>query len=230
MLTIIYGPSGSGKTYSTRNIDNGCLYIDPLGKMHNTMNCDRMQLPVRYEAIARYMSESQKDTIVIDDASILIYDELNMRSDEKGYDKYSDIAGSFYKLLKFARQQNKHIVLMMPWQVDSFGFESISTGGMLISEKLPISMMSDNIYKTTIKDGDYVFVVKNTGNDMTKDGLQHDGDGLTYIDADLQKVIERAREMMSSDPVDPIVSEEPQKVRQEPTPAQTTTRERRVRR
>lgn len=222
MITVIYGPSGSGKTYSTRNIDDNCLYIDVLNK--GTV--------LTYSIVAKAIEETTCDTVIVDNCGILIYDELNTRSGEKGFDKYNDIAGSFYKLLKYATTKDKHIILLMPWQIDSFGFETISAGGMLISEKLPISIMANNIYKTTVSEKQHVISTKNTGNDLVKNGLNIEAD---FIDSDIMIIVNLARQGKQTESPKqapaPTTNQRTNNVVKE-TPVQTTntTRERRVRR
>lgn len=197
MLTVLYGATGSGKSRCLRKLDNRCLYIDMLNKNHFTMACSRVNTAESFRDVAKLISETDKDTIVIDDFSILIYDELNRRCMEKGYDKYSEIAGSVYKFLKFLRQfSNKHIVLVLPLQFDSFGFNHIALGGSIISEKVPFAMMCDGIYKTEINEGEYVIRVKSTGNDLVKDFLCQDVD-LDVIAGDFMIIVNGVRRILS---------------------------------
>ena len=99
---LILGESGSGKSTSMRNFDPSELTVFnvankllPFRKKLNVIN------NAGYGTIGKELQKQEKKIYVIDDSQYLLAFELFNRVKEKGYDKFTDIAVRFEKMLNY---------------------------------------------------------------------------------------------------------------------------------
>ena len=103
---LILGRSGSGKSRSLKNFNNEEIGV---------IKCIEKELPFRnnlksitttsYEDIQKLLFKGKALSYIIDDAGYLLTDEFMRRSNEKGYDKFTDLASNFYNLIFFITTQ-----------------------------------------------------------------------------------------------------------------------------
>ena len=168
---LILGHSGSGKSTSLRNCTPdrfGVVNVEhkPLPfktdlKTYNTSN---------YWDIYPALKQAKTPSIVIDDAGYLLTNEFMDRADEKGYQKFTDMATRFWKLVHQIRElpEDRIVYLTMHIEKDADGMEKPKTIGRLLDEKVCIEGMFTIVLKSVAYDGKYVFRTKTSGNDVAK--------------------------------------------------------------
>ena len=99
---LILGDSGSGKSYSMRKFAEGEVGVFnvaskpfPFPEKLPKVNKATVQL------IMAGLAKGGKKTYVIDDSQYLLSFQLFNKANEVGYQKFTDIAVSFYKLISF---------------------------------------------------------------------------------------------------------------------------------
>ena len=173
IVISIVGESGTGKSSSMRNLDekNVCL-----------VNVNKKPLPFKskgdietldsdnYRKIKKFISETKRKIIVIDDAQYLMGNEFMRRGLEKGFDKFTEIAMDFWKLIQFCTELDfdKTVYLLSHVERDQNGNEKMKTIGKMLDEKITLEGMFSIVLKTAVKDGNYTFVTQNNGHDTTK--------------------------------------------------------------
>nr|DAQ13129.1 MAG TPA: AAA domain protein [Caudoviricetes sp.] len=197
---LILGESGSGKTCSLRNLDpKNTLLIQPTrkplpfpsrgwaeikgkGDGHNIFVSSD---PAKIIAV---MKASPFDVIIIDDWQYVLANMFMARRSEKGYDKFSDIAGAGFDLCQAAGQlsDGKRVYILAHTQTDDFGNVRIKTLGKMLDDKIVVEGLFTIVLRTHVENGKYYFRTQTDGRDTVKSpmGLFPD----TLIDNDLAAV------------------------------------------
>ena len=208
---LILGESGTGKSASMRNFKPDELAIvNVVGKplpfrgSFESLNGDS------YRKIKKFIGETDKKAIVIDDAQYLMANEFMRRASERGYDKFTEIAQNFWDLINaiYALPSDVVVYVMAHVERDGSGNEKIKTIGRMLDEKITIEGMFTIVLKTAVSDGVYNFSTQNNGNDTVKSPL-----GLfksSLIDNDLKAVDTAIREYYGILPTMPAVEEKKQ--------------------
>lgn len=187
---LIIGESGTGKSASLRNFERGeVTYFNvagkPLpfkGKFANEVKGDS------YRQIKKGLKELETPVAVIDDCQYLMANEYMRRSDERGYDKFTEIAKNFWELITMVAElpYDKVVYFLSHIDTDVNGREKIKTIGKLLDEKITVEGLFTIVLKTKVQDGKYSFSTQNNGNDTVKSPI-----GMfnaSEIDNDLKKV------------------------------------------
>lgn len=179
---MVLGESGTGKTSSLRNLDpSNTLLIQaiskpmpfraanwkpvtkesPHGSIYVTDNADH---------ICKAMQRTQKDVIVLDDFQYVMANEFMRRSEEKGFEKFTDIGRHAWNILNTASQlaHHKRVYIMAHTQTDDSGRIRAKTIGKLLDEKITIEGMFSIVLRTAVVNGQYLFCTQNSGSDTTK--------------------------------------------------------------
>lgn len=197
----MYGRSGSGKSTSLRNFNKDEILLinvekKPLpfkGKFENTIQTDD------YKEIGNAIKNTDKKTIVIDDAGYLLTNHfMNKHSTCGGgnavYSLYNDIGDYFWRLIEFVKRQkdNTIIYFMMHEDQDEFGKIKLRTIGKLLDDKVCIEGMCTIALRCFSESGKHYFKTKTDGVDITKTPLgMFETD---TIDNDLKLVDTKIRE------------------------------------
>jgi len=183
---LVMGRSGSGKSSSLRNFKKGeVAVVSVQGKElpfrtdiqpftpNVTVQGDGKVQPNKYASVYGVIEQWAKKgakVIVVDDANYLMSDEFMKRANEKGYDKFTQIADHFYTLLDIitALPEDVTVYLMMHTELDSDGYEKPKTIGKLLDEKVCIEGLFTTVLKATNQEGKYVFQTRTNGSDCVK--------------------------------------------------------------
>ena len=93
VLTMIIGQSGTGKSTSLRSFSwNEVAIINVSGKALPFRNTMKTMDSDSYQDIIAAIRATDKNIIVIDDASYLMVDEFMNTADQKGYEKFTMMA------------------------------------------------------------------------------------------------------------------------------------------
>lgn len=174
-VVFILGRSGTGKSYSMRNFDPSELAIINVqgkvlpfkgGAKFTTKNTDNAD-----EIISAMKAISNKvRVIVIDDFQYLMANEFMRRSNERGFDKFTDIAKNAWNVIDSIKTLPDNVIVYVMCHIDTGddGVEKLKTIGKLLDEKIVLEGMSTIVLKTCVADGNYTFVTQNNGKDTVK--------------------------------------------------------------
>ena len=195
-IVMVIGQSGTGKSTSLRNFKKGeCSVI----------NVSRKPLPFRcelavantgnYQSIKKLLTKTESPAIVIDDCTYLLVNEYMSKADERGFDKYTAMAKSFWDLLGFCINQlpdNKIVYLLGHTEKGEDGREHFKTVGKMLDNTVVCEGYCTVVLKTIVEDGKYYFSTHNNGYDTVKTpfGMYTED----RIDNDLKAVDTKLRE------------------------------------
>ena len=101
-IVMVIGQSGTGKSTSLRNFKKGECSVINVSKKPMPFPCELNVANVgNYDTIKTLLQKTEAPSIVIDDCTYLLVNEYMSKADERGYDKYTAMAKSFWDLLNF---------------------------------------------------------------------------------------------------------------------------------
>lgn len=198
VLCMVYGQSGTGKSTSLRNFRNDEVAVvnvsgKPLPfkgdiKPYNTDN---------YQKITSAIAQTDRKSIVIDDATYLMVNEFMRTAKQTGYQKYTDMACSFNSLIEFASSlpDDKIVYFMGHSDQADDGREHFKTIGKMLDNYVTVEGRFTIVLKTVVQDGRYMFATQNNGQDTVKSPMGMFAQPL--IDNDLKFVDNAIREYWS---------------------------------
>lgn len=194
---LILGDSGTGKSASLRNFTpEEILVINSAGKplpFKNHLECFTPRYEKLTQDVLDAMDKTKKKVIVIDDAQYIMSFQYMRRIKEGGWDKWNDIQGDFFNIIKACDYMPDDVVVyfLSHIQRDDEGHEKIKTMGKMLDEKITIEGLFTTVLKTAVKDGQYFFLTQNSGMDTVKSPI---GMFPSYaIDNDLKYVDDKIR-------------------------------------
>ena len=138
VTVMVLGRSGSGKSTSLRNFQPGEVGVfnvlgKPLPFRARLQTVDRPD----YGLITRTLQANRKRAYVIDDSTYLMQNENFDRAQEKGYDKFTEMAVSFKKLIDVALETSRDTVVYFLHHSDvtDMGEERIKTVGKMLDQQ-----------------------------------------------------------------------------------------------
>lgn len=168
---LLIGASGTGKSTSLRNFKGeDVAVVNVLGKPLPFKSDIKAPKCDNYQVILKAIANTDKKTIVIDDAGYLLTNEFMGKSSVKGYDKYNEMANNFFNLINGIKniQGGKTVYLIMHEDIDENGNVKPKTIGKLLDEKVNIQGMFTICIRTMYENGDYIFRLKTNGQDCVK--------------------------------------------------------------
>lgn len=198
IAAFILGESGTGKSTSLRSMSpadtlliqsirkplpfrsNGWKYVDKDGG--NILVSDLSQ------TIIAAMHKTKRPIIVIDDFQYILANEFMRRTDERGFDKFTDIGKHAWDILSAASALPNHVrvYILSHTETSESGRVKAKTIGRMLDEKITIEGMFSIVMRTCVINGQYLFSTKNNGSDTVKTPLGlFDAD---HIDNDLAAV------------------------------------------
>ena len=187
-------------TTQPKNFKNqlNLLQIDPNKPLpfKNDLNAPKCD---NYATILAAIEKTDKKTIVIDDANYLITNEFMAKSSIKGFDKYNELANNFWNLIQGIKnvKGGKTVYLIMHEDSDEDGNVKPKTIGKLLDDKVNIQGMFTVCIRSMFENGNYIFRLKNNGQDCVKTpiGMFEEEE----MENDLKKLDEVVREYYDLD-------------------------------
>jgi hypothetical protein len=182
IATLILGQSGTGKSYSMANMDPAQTLLiqtvrKPLpfrgkgwarrtaeNKAGNTFVTDKS------DEIVSIMRKTQRKVIVLDDFQYMLANEFMRRSDERGFDKFTEIGRHAWDVLMAAGDlaDDVRVYILSHTEEDQAGNTKIKTIGKMLDEKITIEGLVTIVLRTDVNDGEYTFTTRNNGRDTVK--------------------------------------------------------------
>ena len=164
---LILGESGSGKSTSMRNFDQSELTVFnvankllPFRKKLNVIN------NAGYGAIGKELQKQEKKIYVIDDSQYLLAFELFNRVKEKGYDKFTDIAVRFEKMLNYiikGTPEDCIVYLLHHCETTDTGKIKAKTVGKMLDNQLTVEGLFSIVLYAFVEDDKHLFRTTNDG-------------------------------------------------------------------
>jgi len=178
---LILGESGAGKSASLRNLDpQQTLLIQALRKPlpfrnnwaeHTTANpSGNIFVTDKTVDIAMLMQNTKRKIIVIDDFQYVMANEFMRRSDERGYDKFTEIGRHAWDVLcmSSALPPDVRVYILGHSDIDETGRVRTKTIGKMLNEKITVEGMFTIVLRSIARDGEYLFQTKTSGADPCK--------------------------------------------------------------
>ena len=222
-LTVILGPTGSGKSTSIKNLDpketmilalkaiNKPLPFKGSMRMYNAENKNYYALN-NWENIITYMQSASDNlknihNIIVEDATYVMRTEFFDRVDERGYDKYNELADHFRKIIAEGNSLRDDITVFMMLHTESIeadgsliGYKASTVGKLLDKMYNPIESVSINLFSQPKYDdkgkptfGFYTHPMKVNGIEIpakSPDGMFEED----FIPNDLQLIVNKMKE------------------------------------
>lgn len=192
---FILGESGSGKSASLRNFEPSEVgIINVAGKPLPF----RKKLPAvrtaNYQNVMNVLVKAKAPVCVIDDAQYLMTFDMFDRARERGYEKFTDMALSFYSLIRFVESelpQDRTVYFMMHTEMGDDGKIRAKTTGKMLKERLTLEGLVSIVLMTEVTKDGYFFITQSDGTNVCKSPM----DMFPYrIDNDLRMVDQTIRE------------------------------------
>lgn len=192
---FILGESGSGKSASLRNFEPSEVGI---------INVAGKPLPFRknlpsvrtenYQEIMNILARAKAPVCVVDDAQYLMTFDMFGRAREKGYEKFTDMALSYYSLIRFVESSlppDRTVYFMMHTEMGDDGKVRAKTTGKMLKERLTLEGLVSVVLMTEVTKDGYFFITQSDGTNVCKSPM----DMFPYrIDNDLRMVDQTIRE------------------------------------
>jgi hypothetical protein len=181
--TLILGKSGAGKTTSLRNMDPAKTLLiqvvpKPLPfaskawKVFDREKCPTGNIFVTDIAdnIVKLAQKTSRKVIVVDDFQYVLSNELMRRSDERGFDKFTDIAKHGWEVFTALSSlpDDVRVYLLSHSQEDDSGTVKMKTIGKMLDEKIVLEGLVSIVLRAIVTDGRNEFSTRNNGADTVK--------------------------------------------------------------
>ena len=195
VLVMVYGQSGTGKSTSLRNFKPEEVAV---------VNVSGKPLPFRggikpynsddYSKIMKAISQTDRKSIVIDDATYLMVNAFMRSAKVIGYQKYTDMAFDFNSLVELAASlpEDKIVYFIGHSEQMDDGREHFKTIGKMLDNYVTLEGKFTIVLKTVVQDGKYYFSTQNNGQDTVKSPMGMFNQPL--VENDLKMVDDTIRE------------------------------------
>ncbi len=183
IVTMVLGESGTGKSTSLRNMNPAeTLLIQAVKKplpfrsagwkYFDRENCQTGNIMLTDNAaqIISIMERTRRKVIVIDDFQYVMANEFMRRTNERGFDKFTEIGKNAWEILGAAASlpDDVRVYVLSHVETTESGKTKIKTIGKMLDEKITLEGMVTIVLRTLVRDGQYLFATRNNGSDTTK--------------------------------------------------------------
>jgi len=182
---LIIGKSGTGKSTSLRNLDpDDCILIQALKKPLPFKNkwkpwdgekksgsvfvSDKAKTII---ACIKKAKENKKSIVIIDDFQYQMGNQFMRKANEKGYQKFTDIAKDAWDIVQAVIESDDDLrvyILGHSYEDDLGENIRMKTIGKMLDDKITMEGMFSIVFRSILNDGEYFFRTKNSGCDTVK--------------------------------------------------------------
>lgn len=198
---LILGESGTGKSASMRNMSEDTVIIQAVSKplpfkslfkrrtaenpSGNIIATDDWQRIIK---TIQGAANAGRKCIVVDDFQYVMANEFMRRTNERGFDKFTEIANHAWQIITVCQSlpDDVHVYFLAHTESGDAGRVKMKTIGKMLDEKITVEGLFTIVLRTHVDDGRYMFSTQNNGSDTVKSPM-----GLfaeTYIENDLNAV------------------------------------------
>ncbi len=186
---LVLGKSGSGKTASLRNFKKGEVLVCSVANkpLPFKNKLDVVKTPT-YALLYKAMESKEYKVYVIDDSQYLMAFEMFAKAKEKGYDKFTDIAVNFERLLRVIRESMPDdciVYLLHHTEIDDVGDTKAKTIGKMLDNHLTIEGLFSIVLLTETDGKEHKFITQSNGHTTAKSPMEMFPE---EMDNDLKKV------------------------------------------
>lgn len=175
IVTMILGKSGTGKSTSLRNMKPQTVSLIQLLKKPLPFKATGWK-PFANDnygtviAAMRKAAGNGSKIIILDDFQYMMANEFMRRTEEKGFDKFTDIGRHVWDVLMAAGSlpDDVRVYVLSHTEEDDYGGAKMKTIGKMLDEKIALEGMVTIVLRTHVSDGVYQFATQNNGADTTK--------------------------------------------------------------
>lgn len=213
---LVIGKSGSGKTYSLKNFgpdEIGIISVEKtrlpfrsnlkVAKVPRSFGSESDQASAAQINAAKYawiemaIRSAKCKSIAIDDSQFLLVNEMFDRAQEKGYEKYTQMAHNFQHLVHGINElddDNKIVYFLHHSEDGADGRQKCKTIGRMLDEKLVV----EGLFDIVLYCEDHKFYTQSNGTSTAKspEGMWND----IEIPNDLKAVDTAIREYYGMEP------------------------------
>lgn len=232
---LVIGPSGTGKSTAVENLDSKETFVikttdkpmpfrgsnkkyrpatedNPNGNMMVLKNEDPARRYAEISNIIKAVNEKRKEikNLVIDDFQYLMVDDYMSRSQEKGFDKFAQMANSMWCLLdRISRcREDLTIIILCHNDIGDDGISTMQTMGKMLRNTVKPEGKFTVILHTYVNDGKYKFLTQYRtigGKDLQAKSPKGMFDE-EFIDNDLGYVVNRMHDYYDEEFADDTVN------------------------
>lgn len=181
--TLILGSSGSGKSTAMRNLAPAeTLLIQAVRKPLPFKSKDwrafdkdnnpggNVFVTDQWDQIIKIASKTRRKVIVIDDFQYVLANEFMRRSEEKGFDKFTEIGRHAWEVITALSNlpEDVRVYVLSHTQEDDNGRVKMKTIGKMLDEKITPEGLFTIVLRSGTSDNTFYFATRNNGSDTTK--------------------------------------------------------------
>lgn len=183
IATFVLGESGTGKTTSLRNLHpSETLLIQSIKKplpfrssgwAYVSKDGGNMIVSDQSNKIIEAMHKTRRPIIVLDDFQYILANEFMRRTEERGYDKFTEIGRHAWDILCAASELPDYVrvYILSHTETSDAGRIKAKTIGRMLDEKITIEGLLSIVMRTCVINGQYLFSTRNNGQDTVKTPL-----------------------------------------------------------
>lgn len=176
-VSIILGKSGSGKSSSLRNMKptmSSLIQVIPKPLPFRDAKAWKAYVTDDWShIIGRAKASVEKGgrkVIIIDDFQYILANEFMRRSEEKGFDKFTEIGRHTWNIFEALLRlpDDVRVYILSHTEETDAGQIKMKTIGKMLDEKITLEGMVTIVLRAVVQDGQHLFSTRNNGSDTTK--------------------------------------------------------------